>query len=179
MKLQESMTGFYYVGTKRANITKLVSIFKRGYASGNLQQAITTLKQSKHIQPEVICCDARFGFAAIKHWLGLLSNDQRLSHIPVIVDADRMTAIDNDHYILNRTVDDILNLKEWDENSLETKIRFLQDFKMRGVQMEEQQIDGKMIQRHRFAHSLVKKSVEFMGSLRLLMFWQYGKSIND
>jgi hypothetical protein len=179
MKLQESMTGFYYVGTKRANITKLVSIFKRGYASGNLQQAITTLKQSKHIQPEVICCDARFGFAAIKYWVGLLSTDQRLSHIPVIVDADRMTSIDNDHYILNRTVDDILNLKEWDENSLETKIRFLQDFKTRGVQMEKQQRDTKTIQQHGFAYSFVRKSVEFLGSLRLRTFWEYGKSIND
>jgi hypothetical protein len=178
MKLQESMTGFYYVGSKRANITKLVSIFKRGYASGNLQEAITTLKQSKHIQPEVICCDARFGFAAIKHWLGLISTDQRLSHIPVIVDADRMTAIDNDHYILNRTVDDILNLREWDENSLETKIRFLQDFKMRSVQMENQ-TDAKSEQQHGFVHSFVRKTVEYLGSLRQMTFWEYGKSIND
>ena len=43
MNLQESITGFYYVGTKRANITKLVNIYKRGYASGNLNQAMTEL----------------------------------------------------------------------------------------------------------------------------------------
>lgn len=173
------MTGFYYVGTKRANITKLVSIFKRGYASGNLQEAMTTLKQSTHIHPEVICCDARFGFAAIKHWVGLLSTDQRLSHVPVIVDADRMTAIDNDHYILNRTVDDILNLKEWDENSLETKIRFLQDFKTRNGQLEKPEQLAKTLQSHGFVRSFMRKSVEFIGSLRLLTLWEYGKSIND
>ena len=50
MKLQESMTGFYYVGTKRANITKLVNIYKRGYASGSLDQAVRISQKMK------ICC---------------------------------------------------------------------------------------------------------------------------
>ncbi len=60
MKLQESMTGFYYVGTKRANITKLVNIYKRGYASGNLNQAMSELTNKDHILPEVICLRVRF-----------------------------------------------------------------------------------------------------------------------
>ena len=63
MKLQESMTGFYYVGTKRANITKLVNIYKRGYASGNLNQAMQGCSQKMNILlPEVICCESEFGF---------------------------------------------------------------------------------------------------------------------
>ena len=61
MKLQESITGFYYVGTKRANITKLVNIYKRGYASGNLNQAMTELTRKDHILPEVICCEGSLG----------------------------------------------------------------------------------------------------------------------
>jgi hypothetical protein len=43
VKLQENMTGFYYVGTKRAIVTKLVNIYKRGYASGKLNESMTEL----------------------------------------------------------------------------------------------------------------------------------------
>jgi hypothetical protein len=48
MKLQESMTGFYYVGTKRAIITKLVNIYKRGYASGKMNESMTFRKYECH-----------------------------------------------------------------------------------------------------------------------------------
>ncbi len=58
MKLQESMTGFYYVGTKRANITKLVNIYKRGYASGNLNEAKIELTRKDRDLPEVIFCES-------------------------------------------------------------------------------------------------------------------------
>ncbi|HEY4935467.1 MAG TPA: hypothetical protein VII44_02745 [Puia sp.] len=92
MKLQESMTGFYYVGTKWANITKLVNIYKRGYASGNLNEAMTELSSKDHILPEVIFCESGYGFAAIKIWADLLSRHERLSQIPLIIDAEKMTS---------------------------------------------------------------------------------------
>src|SRR5450432_4202660 len=105
MKLQESMTGFYYVGTKRANITKLVNIYKRGYASGNLNQAMTELTKKDHIIPEVIVCESHYGFADIRIWADLLSKDERLSKIPLIIDADKMTTLENFHFMRNRIVD--------------------------------------------------------------------------
>jgi hypothetical protein len=61
MKLQESITGFYYVGTKQAIITKLVNIYKRGYASGKLNESMTELLNKDHILPQVIVCDASYG----------------------------------------------------------------------------------------------------------------------
>ncbi len=82
MKLQESMTGFYYVGTKRANITKLVNIYKRGYASGNLDQAIRDLTGNEQMLPEVICCESEYGFQTIKQWAALLSKNERLARTP-------------------------------------------------------------------------------------------------
>jgi hypothetical protein len=53
MKLQDSKTGFYYVGTKRANITKLVSIYKCGYASGkfNPGNALFSFTASVFLSP--------------------------------------------------------------------------------------------------------------------------------
>jgi lipopolysaccharide/colanic/teichoic acid biosynthesis glycosyltransferase len=167
MKLQESKTGFYYIGNDRANITKFVNIYKRGYASGNLNQAMTELTRENHIQPEVICCESRFGFAAIKQWAVLLSKHESLSQIPFIIDADRLTTVENYHFISTRTVDDILNLKEWDENSLEGKIRFLQKFKHVNHELNEETfsdgIPGSF-------HAILKRCFDILVSFTALIF---------
>ena len=139
MKLQESMTGFYYVGTKRANITKLVNIYKRGYASGKLTEAMSELLQKDHIQPQVIVCDASYGFAAIKSWADLLMKNERLCSTPLIIDSENMNMDEHMQFIRNKTADDILNLPEWEENNLHLKIRFLQKYKSRTKELEKQQ----------------------------------------
>src|SRR5664279_3070121 len=114
MKLQESITGFYYVGTKRANISKLVNIYRRGYASGNLNEAMAELMRKDHIVPEIICCESGYGFAAISQLADFLSGNVRLSKIPLIIDAGEISSIENYQFMQNRKIDDILNLEEWD-----------------------------------------------------------------
>jgi hypothetical protein len=141
MKLQESKTGFYYVGTKRANITKLVSIYKHGYASGKFDQAMDELEK-KELLPEVICCDSCYGFAAIKQLSGFLSRNEKLSGVPLIIDTDRKTAAVNYKFIHRRIADDILNLKEWEENTLSSKVRFLQKLKSQNRELEQQKRDA-------------------------------------
>jgi lipopolysaccharide/colanic/teichoic acid biosynthesis glycosyltransferase len=170
MKLQESMTGFYYVGTKRANITKLVNIYKRGYASGNLNQALTELTNKDHMLPEVIFCESGYGFAAINRWAGLLSKQERFSQIPLIIDADRITAVENFHFIHNRIVDDILNLEEWEESNLDTKVRFLQKFKSRSREIQKQQKDQITIQIPGTVHNVLKRSFDILVSFVALVF---------
>jgi lipopolysaccharide/colanic/teichoic acid biosynthesis glycosyltransferase len=169
MKLQESVTGFVYVGNKRANITKLVNIYKRGYASGNLSQAMKELTGEDHILPEVIFCESGFGFEAIKQWGDFLSRHATLSHIPFIIDAGRMTADDNFHFIRYKTVDDILNLKEWDENRLETKIRFLQKYKIRKREMEKQQKEEITARIPGSLNTILKRSIEILVSLTAIV----------
>jgi len=167
MKLQESMTGFYYIGNDRANITKLVNIYKRGYASGNLNQAMAELTKENHILPEVICCESRFGFETIKHWAKFLSKHESLSQTPFIIDADKLTTVENYHFISNKSVDDILNLKEWDENSLDAKIRFLQKFKNANHKMEKASftngIPGSL-------HAILKRGFDVVVSFSILFF---------
>lgn len=141
MKLQESKTGFYYVGRKRANITKLVNIYKRGYASGNLSHALNELTKKDYINPEVIFCESEYGFADIGIWADLLSKHEHLSKIPLIINANRMTAAENFHFIHNRIVDDILNMQELNETDLESKIRFLQKFKARSKEFEKRKVN--------------------------------------
>jgi len=138
MKLQESMTGFYYVGTKRANITKLVNMYKRGYASGNLNQAMAELTRKDHILPEVICCEGSLGIEAIRQWANFISTHERLAGIPFIIDQDRIRPMENDQYIRNQMVDEILNLEELDESLLLAKIRFLKKYKTRSAEMRKQ-----------------------------------------
>jgi lipopolysaccharide/colanic/teichoic acid biosynthesis glycosyltransferase len=143
MKLQESMTGFYYVGTKRANITKLVNIYKRGYASGKLTEAMSELLQKDHIQPQVIVFDASYGFAAIKGWTDLLMKNDRLHNTPLIIDSENMDVNEHLQFIRNKTADDILNLQEWEENNLNLKIRFLQKYKSRTKELEKKATEEK------------------------------------
>ncbi len=169
MKLQESMTGFYYVGTKRANITKLVSIFKRGYASGNLNQAFTDLITKDQMLPELICCDARFGFEAILQWADLISKDEKFSHIPFIIDADRMSAVEHFRFIKNRKIDDILNLDEWDENKLNMKIRFLQKFRSRNAEIKKEQEKMANMQIPGFVYALLKRGADIVISFTALV----------
>jgi lipopolysaccharide/colanic/teichoic acid biosynthesis glycosyltransferase len=167
MKLQESMTGFYYIGNDHANISKFVNIYKRGYASCNLSQAMMELTREDRIQPEVICCESGFGFAAIKQWAGLLSRHETLSKIPFIIDANRLTTVENYHFINNKTVDDILNIKEWDENNLAAKIRFLQKFKNGNPAFEKEpymnRIPGSF-------HAFLKRGFDLLVSFTALLF---------
>ncbi len=71
--------GFYYVGTNRGNNTKLVNIYKRGYASGSLSHALGELTSRNHVTPDVIVCESHYGFAEIRDWADLLSKHEHLS----------------------------------------------------------------------------------------------------
>jgi lipopolysaccharide/colanic/teichoic acid biosynthesis glycosyltransferase len=169
MNLQESMTGFYYVGTKRANITKLVNIYKRGYASGNLNQAITELCRKDHMLPEVICCESSYGFEAIKRWAEMLAKNERLAEVPLIIDADRMTTVENLHFIRNKTVDDILNIQELDEKNLIGKIRFLQKFKIRSLELAKEKKTPETEQLPEAMHNMPKRILDIFISFTALV----------
>jgi lipopolysaccharide/colanic/teichoic acid biosynthesis glycosyltransferase len=169
MKLQESTTGFYYVGTKRANITKLVYIYKRGFASGNLDQALKELTEMDHFFPEVICCESGFGFPAIQKWAFLLSKNDRLASVPLIIDADRATTIENFHFVSNKTADDILDLKEWTAASLHSKIRFLQKYKTKTRDLDKQKREEMIGNIPGALGSIVKRALDILISMAALI----------
>ncbi len=165
MKLQESMTGFYYVGTKRAIITKLVNIYKRGYASGKLNESMTELLNKEHIQPQVIICDASYGFAAIKQWSDLLTRNERLQGIPLIIETENINAIENLQFIYNKTADDIINLQEWGEDDLNFKILFLQKYKNRTREFEKKQKEDMMAEVPVKMHGFLKRGLDILISI--------------
>jgi hypothetical protein len=139
MKQEDSMTGFYYIGSQRDHVDKLIGILKCGYASDNMQQAITELTREKHFLPVVICCEPHFGLAAITRLAGFLANHPILSGVPFIIDADGMTSADYREYVKNKTADDIIFLNECDEKAFIRKIRFMQKIKSGIIQMDSLQ----------------------------------------
>ena len=159
------MTGFYYVGTKRAIITKLVNIFKRGYASGKLNESMTELLNKEHILPQVIICDASYGFAAIKRWSDLLIRNERLHGIPLIIDSENVNAIENFQFIRNKIADDIINLLEWGESDLNLKILFLQKYKNRTRELEKKQKDEMAVAVPVKMHGFLKRFLDIIFSI--------------
>ncbi len=169
MNLQESITGFYYVGTKRANITKLVNIYKRGYASGNLNHALNELTKKDRIVPDVIFCEANYGFAEIRTWADSLSKHDQLSQVPLIINADRMTAAENFHFIRNRIVDDILNMQELNEADLESKVRFLRKFKARINENGKRPVNQITSKIPGSVHMILKRSLDILISFMAII----------
>lgn len=170
MEKLESMTGFYYIGTNQANIDKLVKIYKRGYAADNPADTFRELTCENFFVPDVICCESRFGPAAIKLFARQLASHATLSRIPFIVDADGMSAGDRTYFIRNELVDDILFISETEEKLLCRKINFLNKFKFRTFEPGK---ENKMISSGNataFIHGIMKRCFDILVASSALIF---------
>lgn len=170
MKLQESMTGFYYIGANRANISKLVKIFKRGYASSDFLQAVSELTRENHILPEVICCESGIGFTAIKKMTAQISLKQDLLQVPFIIVDDLDNTENNYRFIRSKLADDIISIKDWDENILAAKFRFLQKFKRKSAQLTVEKKDLYIDENADPFQAILKRSFDILVSLTALIF---------
>lgn len=129
-------SGFYYIGKNTAHIEKLVGVYKRGYASEGLDnvkaELLRSLQQEKNMLPEVILCEARFDFAAIRHFSQFLRQHPVLNSIPFILDGSGLSGDDLWLYKKNTRPDEILFLQNCDDRSLKLKIQFLRKVKAGG-----------------------------------------------
>jgi lipopolysaccharide/colanic/teichoic acid biosynthesis glycosyltransferase len=166
---EESMTGFYYIGSERHHIAKLVRMYKRGYASDSFQHAITELTREKHFQPEVICCESRFGLAAITQFSKFLSRHASLSRIPFIIDGEMMSAEDHQLCVRNNLADDILSLGTCDEVTLGRKIRFFQKIKLKAPELEKQEQVADSGQTQPSLYNFLKRGFDMMVALAALI----------
>lgn len=170
MKKLEIMAGFYYIGTRHDNIAKLVSIYQRGYASENLDQAIAELTAQSASLPDMICCESDYGRREIGRFADILSGHPLLSRIPFLIDAATISPADQNYYVRNKLADDILLIKDWDENRLNAKIRFLHKFKTRAIELEEQvsSVDPKFTPAS--MHSFLKRCFDVLVAVVALAF---------
>ena len=125
--------GFYYIGKNAAHIEKLVGVYKRGYASEGLENVKTellrSLQQEGNLLPEVILCEAKFDYSAIRHFSQFLRKHPILSSIPFILDASGLNERELELYKANTRPDEIIFLQNVDEKSLGIKIKFLRKVK--------------------------------------------------
>jgi lipopolysaccharide/colanic/teichoic acid biosynthesis glycosyltransferase len=129
-------SGFYYIGKNTAHIEKLVGVYKRGYASEGLDnvkaELLRSLQQEKNMLPEVILCEARFDFAAIRQFSLFLRQHPVLNSIPFILDGSGLTVDELWLYKKNTRPDEILFLQSCDDRNLKLKIQFLRKVKAGG-----------------------------------------------
>jgi len=129
--------GFYYIGKNTAHIEKLVSTYKRGYASEGLEnvkaELLRSLQQEKNLIPEVILCEANFDFTSIRNFSQFLRKHHVLSAIPFILDGSGLNEKELEQYKKNTRPDEIIFLQNCDDNDLKAKIQFLRKMKSAGA----------------------------------------------
>jgi lipopolysaccharide/colanic/teichoic acid biosynthesis glycosyltransferase len=161
-------TGFYYVGTQAAQISRLVGLYRRGYAFDDIPQAAAELARGAYPRPEVICCEPGFGVEAITGFAAGLGRHPELSRVPFILDAEGMSSADHDQYAGHPLVDDILSIRDHDERTLGRKIRFLHYCKAERSQLDARQEHETSLQAARL-YDLLKRCFDFLVALFLLL----------
>ncbi len=168
-------SGFYYIGKNPDNIGKLVSLFKRGYASDNIENARAELRrlinQEDKIIPEVIFCESSFDFSEVKSIVQFLKSYPVFEAIPFIMDASNLCDMEIGLYKKHILADDIMQIDSADENSLLSKVRFLNKVKTNAVEMKTSLKDdeAKINSSSNFGNAL-KRCFDIIISLTALLF---------
>jgi lipopolysaccharide/colanic/teichoic acid biosynthesis glycosyltransferase len=166
-------SGFYYIGKNTSYMEKLVNMYKRGYASDGLENAkaelIRSLEQEKNIIPEVILCEARFEFSAIRSFTTFLKQHPELSAIPFILDGSGLSDKELKAFKKNTRPDEIIFLDGCDDLELKAKVQFLRKVKTRGTDAVAPRIEENL-GRHRNSGHLFKRVFDILvSSLALVL----------
>jgi len=167
-------SGFYYVGKNPANIEKLVKFFKRGYASDSIDNALSELKRSteqeKNTLPEVIFCESSFDFTAVKNFVHFLNSNPAFASIPFIMDSSNLCDMEMGLYKKHMLADDIMQIENAEQNSLMSKVRFLNKVKSKAIEMKSNlKEDEALVIPQVNIHSLLKRSFDILVSLTALL----------
>jgi lipopolysaccharide/colanic/teichoic acid biosynthesis glycosyltransferase len=126
-------SGFCYIGKNAAHIEKLTDVYKRGYTSDRLENVKSelsrNLERGNALLPEVILCEARPDFAAIRNFRQFLRQHSALNSIPFILDGSGLSEKEILLYKENTRPDEILFLEGCDSKELKQKIQFLRKVK--------------------------------------------------
>jgi lipopolysaccharide/colanic/teichoic acid biosynthesis glycosyltransferase len=166
-------SGFYYIGKNAANIERLVKLYKRGYASDNVDNAKAELKRSiaqeRNVIPEVIFCESSFDFAAVKNFVHFLKGSKALNAIPFIIDSTNLCEIELELYKKHMLADEIMQIDEAAEQMLMSKVRFLNKVKARSVEMNASLKEEEELVPPANIHTVLKRSFDILVSLTALM----------
>ena len=126
-------SGFCYIGRNAAHIEKLTGVYKRGYTSDRLEnvkaELSRNLERGNALLPEVILCEARPDFAAIRNFRQFLHQHSAFNSIPFILDGSGLTEKELLLYKEHARPDEILFLEVCDGKEIKQKIQFLRKIK--------------------------------------------------
>jgi lipopolysaccharide/colanic/teichoic acid biosynthesis glycosyltransferase len=167
-------SGFYYIGKNTSYIEKLVHMYKRGYASEGLAnvkaELLRSVAQEQNTLPEVIICEARFDFVAIRNFSQFLREHPVLNSIPFILEGSGLTEQGLEMYKKNTRPDEILFIHLCDEKSLDMKIRFLRKIKARHNTATAPRIEENLSKRSLDLGPLSKRAFDILAaSIALLI----------
>jgi lipopolysaccharide/colanic/teichoic acid biosynthesis glycosyltransferase len=136
-------SGFYYIGRTATHIEKLVKMYERGYSSDTpdiaKKELIRSLEQEQNNLPEVIICEATFPVASIQRFNQFLRQHPVLSLIPVMLNTGNLSPEELEVYKTNIRPDELLNIKNCDEQTLHNKVRFFR--RMKGMNKKKALIE--------------------------------------
>ncbi|MFI5195156.1 MAG: sugar transferase [Chitinophagales bacterium] len=166
-------SGFYYIGRNSTNIERLVKLYKRGYASDNIENAKAELRRSiaqeRNIIPEVIFCESSFDFAAVKNFVHFLDNSRALCTIPFILDSSSLCDMELEVYKRHMLADEIMQIDSTQESMLISKVRFLNKVKARSVEMKSKMQEEESLIPPANIHSILKRSFDILVSMTALL----------
>ena len=138
-------SGFYYIGRTAAHIEKLVKMYERGYSSDTpdiaRKELIRSLEQEQNNLPEVIICEAGFPVTSIRQFNQFLRQHPVFSLIPLVLNTGNLSPEELEMYKTNIRPDELLNIKNCDEQTLHNKVRFLR--RMKGMNKKKALIEEK------------------------------------
>ncbi len=152
-------SGFYYIGKNTTYMEKLVNMYKRGYASEGIDNAkaelIRSLEQERNIIPEIIICEGKFDFAAIRSFTVFLKQHPALSSIPFMLDGSglsekRIDPLQEKYKAQTRS----FSWTGCDERELKTKVEFLRKIKAGGTDAAAPRIEEAIPRHRRSGHPL-------------------------
>jgi lipopolysaccharide/colanic/teichoic acid biosynthesis glycosyltransferase len=151
-----------------------VKLFKRGYASYSIDNARSELKRSveqeKNTLPEVIFCESSFDFNAVKSLVQFLNSNPLFASIPFIMDSTNLCEMEMSLFKKHMLADDIMQIQDADQNSLISKVRFLNKVKMKAIEMKTSLKDDEaMVVPAINLHGILKRSFDILVSLTALM----------
>lgn len=166
-------SGFCYVGKNTSHIARLTHVYNKAYATEKLEnvklELLRCLENEKNDIPEVIFCEARYDFDAIKAFTHFLRQHPILSAVPFILEGSSLSDTELDAYKKNTRPDEILFLQSCEDRELKQKIQFLRKIKVKGEDAPVPRIEEN-VQQHRIVGHPLKRAFDILvASIALLL----------
>ena len=116
----------------------------------------------------MIFCESSFDFAAIKGFVQFLNSKSAFSVIPFIMDSADLCEMEMGLYKKHMLADDIMEIDTAEENSLISKVRFLNKVKSKAAEIKNtlKEDEAQMVPPVNI-HRILKRSFDILVSLTL------------